>query len=173
MTRVLSVRLVDELYDRVQQQPVSPREVITEALHQYFRYRDEFKTKDIDEKENIPKINVHLGTHLPDGSVVIDKDSEYLSLEMEVKGLKKEIDHKMEIIKIKDNIIFELRRDKTLSERREWTLRQYFLPPRISFLKSLTPSGRKAIKAQEEINEIERESLITPSNPVNVYDVEE
>jgi hypothetical protein len=167
MSEVLSIRLEDELYTRVHTQTVSPRQVVTEALLQYFRYKDgEINFEPNIEDPIVSKINVYKESNEP-----VDKDIESIRLQMEINLLKAKIELKDNQINDKESIIVELRFDKRFLQGQMRILRMHFMPSQMGFFAGLLPSGRKALKAQAELDEFEMD-FIKSGRPGPVITIE-
>ena len=100
MSEVLSVRLDDELLERVKSQTVKPRQVVTEALLQYFRYKDWDNIDLKDDDNELQKSDVNISKHFPDVTIM-NRDTEFSKLEMEVEFLISKIDVKDVLNRIK------------------------------------------------------------------------
>jgi len=167
MSEVLSIRLEDELYTRVHNQTVSPRQVVTEALLQYFRYKDGgVKFEPNIEDPIVSNIKVYKEPNEP-----VNQDIESIRLQMEINLLKAKIDLKDDQIKNKESIIVELRFDKRFLQGQMRILRMHFMPSQIGFFTGLLPSGRKALKAQAELDEFEMD-FIKSEKPISVINIE-
>ena len=159
MTQVLSVRLEDELIDRVKSQTVSPRQVVTEALLQYFRYKEKWAPE-----ENGEIKDVHISKHLPNQTVMLQTDAEFSKLEMEIEFLKAKLDDKQELLSDKNLLIEDLQKDKRYLQTQLHIMRVHFMPAKIGFFAGLLPSGKKAIKVREELDDLEREFIKPEKN---------
>lgn len=160
MSQVLSVRLEEELWERVHSQQVQPRQVITEALLHYFRYKDG-DTPETEQEETNQNINVYTSKQqLPDGSYIIDKDIEWAKLEMDLEILKSKLENKEEIIDIKEGIIDHQRKEILYLQTQTHIMRVHFMPADIGFLAGLLPAGKKAKRARVELDELEKKFIM-------------